>query len=147
VRTKKRAGGAGRMTPAVIAAVVAEIKAHERGERDAAVSWAQLEGFSGFSQVSLWKKPEIKAAFKAVREAQRAYATPIIKPPRTTDERILAMQVALDELRGIVRAYDEQWALYEHNVHRLGIDPEELRRPLDPVERHMVRAPRMRTVR
>jgi hypothetical protein len=146
VSKKKRAVAIGRMTPAVIAAVVAEINAFGRGERDAPLNWERLETFSGFSQVSLWKKPAIKAAFQDVRQAQRADATPPIKPPKTTDERIAVMQATLDELRSIVRSYDEQWALYEHNVQRLGIEPDELRRPLDPVERHGVRSPRMRAL-
>jgi len=147
VSKKKRAVAAGRMTPATVAAVVAEIKAYGRGERDAPLNWAQLEGFSGFSHVSLWKKPAIKAAFQEVRQAHRVDATPTIKAPKTVDERIAAMQATIDELRSVVRAYDERWALYEHNVQRLGIEPEELRRPLDPVERNAVRRSRMRVVR
>lgn len=69
-----------------------------------------------------------------------------MKAPKTADERVLALQQTIDELRGIIRAYDEQWALYEHNVHRLGIDPEELRQPLDPVERQIVLTRRVRAV-
>jgi hypothetical protein len=147
IKKKKRAVAAGRMAPATIAAVVAEIKAYGQGERDEPLSWAALEAFSGFSHVSLWKKPAIKAAFQEVRQAQRADATPISKPPRTSDERVLAMQAAFAELRDIVRAYDEQWALYEHNMQRLGIDPDELRRPLDPIERNIVKSRHMRSVR
>jgi hypothetical protein len=144
---KKRAIGAGRMTPAAIAAVVAEIKAYERGEREVPLTWAQLTTFSGFSQVSLWKKPAIKAAFQQTQQAQRRQATPLMKAPRAADERVQALQQTVEELRGIIRAFDEKWTLYEHNVHRLGIDPDELRRPLDPVERQIVRSRRLRTVR
>ena len=84
---KKRALGAGRMTPAAIAAVFAEIKAYGRGERDVALSWAQLSTFSGFSHVSLWKKAPIKAAFQDVQQAQRRDATrpqPSRRPRRPT---------------------------------------------------------------
>jgi hypothetical protein len=146
VSKKKRAIGAGRMTPATIAAVIAEIEAYGRGERDAPLSWAHIAAFSGFSHVSLWKKPSIKAAFQKVHQTQRTNATPVMKAPRTTDERIIAMQLTIEELRGLIQRYDEQWALYEHNVHRLGIDPEELRKPLDPVERQLVRSRRVRSV-
>lgn len=144
---KKRAVAAGRMTPATVAAVVAEIKAYGRGERDGPLNWAQLEEFSGFSHVSLWKKPAIRATFQEVRQAHRADATPTIKAPKTADQRIAAMQTTIDDLRAIVRAYDERWVLYEHNVQRLGIEPDELRRSLDPVERHRVRSPRMRVLK
>lgn len=143
----KRAVGAGRMTPAAIAAVVAEIKAYGRGERDTPLTWAQLSAFSGFSHVSLWKKSAIKAAFQEVQQAQRGDATPTIKAPRTADERVLALQQKVEELREIVRVYDELWALYEHNVHRLGIEPDELRRPLDPVARQMLRSRQVKALR
>ncbi len=72
-------------------------------------------------------------------------ATPAIKPPSTADERIARMQGMIDELREIIRAYDEQRALYEHNVHRLGLDAEELRRPLDSIVRTIVKARRPRS--
>ena len=144
---KKRAVGAGRMTPAAIAAVVAEIEAYRRGERAGPLTWKALCEFSGFSHVSLWKKAAIKAAFANVQQAQRADATPNIKPPKTADERVRSLQEVVGELQGIIRAYDELWALYEHNVHRLGIEPDELRRPLDAVARERVRSRRMRVIR
>lgn len=139
---KKRALGAGRMTPATIAAVVAEIEAYERGERVGRLSWTALCEFSGFSHVSLWKKPAIKAAFARAQQAERANATPTIKVPRSADERVLALQEAIEALQSTIRAYDELWALYEHNVHRLGIEPGELRKPLDPVARELFRGRR-----
>ena len=103
--------------------------------------------FSGFSRISLWGKPAIKDAFQKAQEALRADATPTIKAPRVTAERVLAMQQTLEELRAIVRAYDERWALYEYNAHRLGLDPDELRRPLDPLARGQVRARPIRAAR
>lgn len=139
--------GRGRMTPATIKTVVDEIAAFERSERDEPLSWAALVKFSGFSRISLWAKPAIKNAFQKAQETFRADATPTIKPPRTTDERVLGMQQTLEELRAIVRSYDERWALYEYNMHRLGFDPEELRRPLDRLARGEVRARRFRNVR
>ena len=135
------------MTPATIAAVVAEIEAYGRGGRTGHLTWRAICEFAGFSQVSLWKKVEIKAAFSKVQRSQRADATPTIPAPRTADARVSALLTALEELKGIIRAYDEQWALYEHNVHRLGIEGDELRRPLDPVAREMVRSRRIRVVR
>ncbi len=81
-----------------------------------------------------------------MKQGMRADATPCIKAPRTTDERIVGLQAIIDELREIVRAYDEQWALYEHNVHRLGLDTEELRRPLDPTQRALVMTRRRQRV-
>jgi hypothetical protein len=135
------------MTPATIAAVVAEIKAYGRGERDTTLSWAALTTFSGFSSVSLWKKPSILEAFREVQQATRSDATPAIKPPKTVDERLVSYQCTVEELRSIIRGYDERWALYEYNIHRLGIDPEELRRPLDPVGREAVRSRGVRSVR
>jgi len=79
---KKRAVGTGRMTQAVITAVVAEIEAYGRGERSGPLTWKALCEFSGFSHVSLWKKPDIKAAFANVQQAQRSDATPTIRHPR-----------------------------------------------------------------
>jgi hypothetical protein len=134
------------MTPATIKIVVDEIAAYGRSEREEPLSWAALVKFSGFSRISLWAKPAIKDAFKKAQEALRGDATPNIKAPRTTDERVMAIQQTLEELRAIVRAYDERWALYEYNMHRLGHNPEELRRPLDPVARGQVRARRVRPV-
>lgn len=143
---KKRAIGAGRMSPASIAAVVAEVEAYGRGEREGPLTWACLSEFSGFSHVSLWKKPAIKAAFQNVKRSQRRDATPPMNIPKSADERVLAMQAVVGELREIVRAYDELWALYEHNVQRLGIEPDELRRPLDTVERGNIKSRRLRTI-
>jgi hypothetical protein len=57
------------------------------------------------------------------------------------------MQRTVEELRDMVRAYDEHWALYEYNAHRLELDPDELRRPLDPLKRGEIRARRVRVVR
>ena len=53
----------------------------------------------------------------------------------------------LEDLRGIVRAYDERWALNECNMHRLGHDPAELRKPSDLLARGQVRARRVRAIR
>jgi len=147
VSKKKRAVGAGRMTPATIAAVVAEIEAYGRGGRQGSLTWKALRDFAGFSHVSLWKKPSIKTAFIRVQQAQRTHATPTIKAPKTTDERVLTLKRAVADLQDTIRAYDELWALYEHNTQRLGIEPEELRRPLDSVARATVRSRRMRVIR
>jgi hypothetical protein len=130
------------MTPAVIVSVVAEIKAYGRGERSEPLSWAGIVAFSGFSQVSLWKKPAIKAAFQEIRDSQRRDATPPVKAPRTVDERIAAADAIVAQLRATLAAFDERWTLYEYNVQRLGIDPDELRRPLDPVAREVIRSRR-----
>ena len=143
----RKAVSRGRMTPAIVKTVVDEIAAYGRSEREEPLSWAALVKFSGFSRVSLWAKPAIKDAFQKAQEALRSDATPNIKAPRTTDERLVAMQQALEELRTIVRVYDERWALYEYNMTRLGQDPAELRRPLDPLARGQVRARRFRSLR
>jgi hypothetical protein len=136
---KKRAVGSGRMTPATIAAVVAEIEAYGRRERPEQLTWTALSEFSGFSHVSLWKKPAIKTAFAQVRQSKFADATPAMKAPKTTDERVVALEMAVNELKAIIRAYDELWALYEHNLQRLGVSSDELRRPLDSPSREVVR--------
>uniref|UniRef100_E6PHT2 Uncharacterized protein n=1 Tax=mine drainage metagenome TaxID=410659 RepID=E6PHT2_9ZZZZ len=136
----KRKLGKGRMTPATVAAVLAEIEAFGRGERDGALSWDRLVEFSGFSNVALWKKVPIKDAFQRVKQQARADATPAIKPRKTIDERIIRLQSMTDDLRSLVRSYDELWALYEYNMHRMGLDPDELRRPLDGVHRERVRS-------
>ncbi len=119
--------------------VVAEIQAYGRKERSAPLTWSALEDFAGFSHVSLWAKPAIREAYKTAREALRADATPIIKPPRTADERIVAMEASLAEAREAIRKYDELWATYEYNMLRLGLDADELRRPLDPINRVSLR--------
>jgi hypothetical protein len=143
----RKATGHGRMTPAIIKTVVEEIAAYGRSEREESLSWAALIKFSGFSRVSLWAKPMIREAFQKAQEALRADATPTINSPRIIDERILALQQTIEELRGIVRAYDEQWALYEYNMKRLGYDPEELRWPLDPLARRQVKTRGIKAVR
>jgi hypothetical protein len=135
------------MTPAIVKAVVDEIAAYGRLERDEPLSWAVIVKFSNFSRVSLWAKPAIKDAFQKAQEALRSDATPPIKMSRTPDERVLSMQQAVEQMRAIIRTYDEQWALYEYNMHRLGFDPGELRRPLDPVARGEVRTRRVRSLR
>jgi hypothetical protein len=135
------------MTPSAIATVVAEIEAYGRGERPGQLTWKALREFSGFSHVSLWKKPDIKTAFAQVRQSQRADATPTMKIPKTSDERVLSLEEVLEDLRSTIRSYDELWALYEHNTQRLGIDPDELRRPLPPASRETVRSRRIRAVR
>jgi hypothetical protein len=139
---KKRAVGAGRMTQATIEAVVAEIEAYGRGKRSGQLTWKALCAFSGFSHVSLWKKPTIKTAFANVQHAQRIDATPNIKAPKTTDERVVALKKTIDKLEDTIQAYDELWALYEYNVHRMGWDAEELRLPMDPIAREAVRSRR-----
>jgi hypothetical protein len=143
----RRVVSRGRMTPAIVKTVVDEIASYGRSEREEPLSWAALVKFSGFSRVSLWAKPAIKDAFQKAQEALRSDATSPIKMPRTTDERVLAMQQTVEQMRAIIRAYDEQWALYEYNMHRLGYDPGELRRPLDPVARGEVRTRRVRALR
>jgi len=147
VSKKKRVIGAGRMTPVVIAAVVAEIESYGRGERTTSLTWKALSEFSGFSHVSLWKKESIKTAFANVQQSRRGDATPALKAPRTADERVHALQMTVGELQDVIRAYDELWALYEHNTQRLGINPDELRRPLDSIARERLNSRRMRAVR
>lgn len=139
MKKKKRAAPKGRMTEAHIRATVAEIEAFGRGEREVPLSWSHLEKFSGFSHVALWQKELIRAAFQRIKHETRRNATPTIRLPLAADERVARMQGVIDELRETVRAYDERWALYEYNVHRLGLDPNELRRPLDPVARGLPR--------
>ncbi len=129
-----------RITDAIVQAIIGEIRAHKDGKREGKLSWAALEEFSGFSRVALWTKPQIKEPFQAAKASFKADATPKIKPRKTIDERIVALEASLDELRETVRQYDERWALYEYNAHQLGIDPALLRRPLDPVARGQVRS-------
>jgi hypothetical protein len=147
MKKAKKAVPRGRMTELSVAGVVAEIAAYERGAREVPLSWSVLEKFSGYSRISLWAKPTIKAAFQAAQQATRADVTPAIKVARTSDQRIVSLQAALAEVRETLRAYDEMWALYEYNMHRLGLDPGELRRPLDPLARGEVRSRRVRVVR
>lgn len=135
------------MTSAAIDTVVKEIEAYGRGERPDKLNWKALCEYSGFSQVSLWKKPAIKAAFARVRQSQRADATPAISPPRTVDERVAAVQKTIDELRANIRAYDQLWALYEYNIQRLGVASDELRRPLPSPNRETVKSSRVRLLR
>lgn len=135
MKQKKRTVPKGRMTQAHISAIVAEIEAYGRGEREGALTWAQLENFAGYSHVALWQKEPIKAAFQRVKQEQRRQQTPNTSARRTTDERLIAMQHLVDELRETIRAYDERWVLCEYNMHRMGLDPSELRGPLDALDR------------
>ena len=43
--------------------------------------------------------------------------------PRAADDRVRAMEQTVEELRAIIRAYDERWALYEYNLHRSATTP------------------------
>jgi hypothetical protein len=113
------------MTPNDVRRVVEEIEAYGRAEREATLTWARIAAFAGFSQVALWKKTAIKDAFKHGKEAAKAIA----------------------QQREQIRAYDELWALYEYNVHRMGLRAEDLRRPLDRLNRSEVRTPRVRNPR
>ena len=145
--TTRKAAKSGRMTPLIVKTVVDEIAAYRGSEREDSLSWAALVKFSGFSRISLWAKPAIKDAFQRAQEALRADATPNIKAPKTTDERIVTLQQTIEELQAIVRAYDERWAVYEYNFHRLGYDPEEMRWPLDPLARGQVHGRKTRRIR
>lgn len=127
------------MTSAIVAAVLSEIAAYERGERQSPLTWPVLEEFAGFSTVALWRKEPIKAAFRVAKEKLRQNVRPIKKPTKSIDERLLAMQKVIDDQRETINRYDEMWSLYEANMHRMGLDPEDLRQPLEPTGREVVR--------
>ena len=134
------------MTPNDVRRVVEEIEAYGRAEREATLTWARIVAFAGFSQVALWKKTAIKDAFKRAKEAAKASATPVIKA-RAIPEQITRLEAIIAQQREQIRAYDELWALYEYNVHRMGLRAEDLRRPLDRLNRSEVRTPRVRNPR
>lgn len=142
-----RVRGKGRMRAVDVASIVAEIEAYRAGKRSGRLTWAKIVEFSGFSHVSLWKRERIRTAFQSAQAAMRNDATPSIKPPRTVDERVIALQAKIEELRAVVTSYDEMWARYEFNVHRLGLDPDELRKPLDRLARSSVRSHRFKVVK
>ena len=123
-----------RLTKNDIARAVDEIHAYERGERPTGISWPAIVEFMGFSQVSLWKRPEILTAFQAAKRSRSAGATPKITL-KTIEERIMRRDAIIEEQRLTIEAYRELWARYEANMLRLGYDPEELRRPLDRINR------------
>jgi hypothetical protein len=138
----KRTVGKGRMTQAQVVAIVNEIESYRQGQRPGRLTWGKIVEFSGFSHVSLWKRTEIHAAFQQAKAALRDDATPPIKAPRTSDERVAALQLKIEELTAIIQAYDEMWVRYEFNVHRVGLNPEELRRPIPGLARSAVRSRR-----
>lgn len=135
------------MRAADVAATIAEIEAYRDGKRSGRLTWAKLVEFSGFSHVSLWKRDRIRATFQHAQAAMRKDATPKVKPPRTIDERIATLEAKVRELREVLSSYDEMWTRYEYNVHRLGLDPDELRRPIERPAREIVRAHRFRSVK
>lgn len=135
------------MTPAHVAAIIAELGAYRRGERDGRLTWKKIVQFSGFSHVSLWKRKEICEAFRSARAALRKDATPTINKRRTPDERAAQLLLKIDGLKAVIQTYDELWVRYEYNMHRLGLDPEELRRPLDGLAREIVRSKSVRRIR
>src|SRR5579862_9694003 len=104
-----RERGRGRMRAVDVASIIAEIEAYRCGARSGRLTWAKLVEFSGFSHVSLWKREKIRAAFQNAQAAMRSDATPHIKPPRTIDERVVALQSKIEELRAVVASYDEMW--------------------------------------
>jgi hypothetical protein len=134
------------MTPSDIRRVVDEIEAYGRAEREATLTWARVVSFAGFSQVALWKKIAIKDAFRRAKEATKASATPIIKA-RAIPEQIQRLEIIIAQQREQIRSYDELWALYEYNIHRMGLRAQDLRRPLDRLNRSEVRSPHTKRLR
>jgi hypothetical protein len=142
-----RERGKGRMRSVDVASIITEIEAYRSGERSGRLTWAKLVEFSGFCHVSLWKREKIRTAFQGAQAAVRDDATPRIRRPRTADERVATLQAKIEELRAVVASYDELWTRYEFNMHRLGLNPDELRKPLDRLARSSVRSHRLKVAK
>jgi hypothetical protein len=128
------------MKPADISAILKELHDWEHRRREGVLKWSRIEEFSGFSRVALWSRTDIREAYQRAKHALRSDATPRIKE-RSIDERLSSLRSEIEEMRQMINRYDELWSLYESNMHRMGLDPAELRRPLDPIFRQQVRTP------
>jgi hypothetical protein len=134
------------MKPADVSAILKELHNWERGHREGPLTWSRIEAFSGFSRIALWSRTDIREAYQRAKHAQRSDATPRIKE-RSMDERLSSLRSEIEEMRQTINRYDELWSLYESNMHRMGLDPAELRRPLDRIFRTQVRTPTPRRSR
>jgi hypothetical protein len=68
---------------------------------------------------------------------------PTVKP-RSIDDRRVAYERQVTDLKSIINRYDELWACIEYDSKAMEIDPEQLRRPLRPLAREQTRRPRPR---
>lgn len=137
----KRVADSHRITTEVAAAVVKELSAWAGGSRRQKLTWKAIEEFSGFSKPALWANPKVKAAFQEAKVALRRKKIPPVKPPRTIDARIEGLEGEITRLREVENRYRELWDRYEYNAQRLGIDPDELRKPLEPPSRVNLKKP------
>jgi hypothetical protein len=128
-----------RMTPAVIAVVIAEIDSYTRGERVGPIRWTKIGDFSGFSRVSLQKHMNVKRAFSRAKQAERANATPRVRP-RSYDEATQELREKVAILERRISAYNELFRLHEYNVKSLGHSIEDLERPIPPIDRRRSRS-------
>lgn len=126
------------MTPADVQSVIREIAAWGRGDREGVLTWDKLVLFSGFSRQSLWAKQSIKVKFEAAKRALKTDPVPKVTR-RTVDERVVAYQRQIAELKSVINRYDELWARIEYNSRTMGVDPDALRKPLRPLARELVR--------
>ncbi len=138
MNSKNKSQSLHRMKPADVQSVVREISAWARGDREGVLTWSKLVEFSGFSRQSLWAKQTVKDKFEAAKRALKKETTPKVAR-RTVDERVIAFQKEIAELKSIINRYDELWARIEYNSRAMGVDPKALRRPLRPLARELVR--------
>lgn len=138
MKSKKQSPPLRRMTPADVQSVAREIAAWSRGDREGVLTWEKLVEFSGFSRQSLWAKESIKDKFESAKRAIKKDPIPKVTR-RTVDERVVAYQKQIAELKSVVNRYDELWARIEYNSRAMGVDPNALRKPLRPLARDLVR--------
>jgi len=75
----------------------------------------------------------------AAKLQRRAHRTGADKARRTLDERLSALASERDQMAMQVNTLVGRLALIEGNAKRLGIDPEDLYRPLAPPDRRVAR--------
>ncbi|WP_285577747.1 hypothetical protein [Geothrix limicola] len=115
----------------------------EVGNKKGHLTWDELAKSVGFSRGTLEARPEIKARYWKTKAALKAKNSPFTRPERAAKsgaeaflQRIDLLEEELRALKDTLSAYDAKWKRYEFNAIRLGLEPEELDRPLPPLSRN-----------
>jgi hypothetical protein len=135
-----------KMREADLDLVLRELDGWRRGERPGRLTWARLEGASGFTRQALATKPEIMHSYAIAKAAQRGdRAKPKAAKPQA--QLLDDLRRELDRQREVVRRYDEQWTRWVRNASLLGYDVDRLDAPIDPPARAPIRVVRAREMK
>ncbi|MFD2262591.1 hypothetical protein ACFSM5_06805 [Lacibacterium aquatile] len=106
-----------------------------------AITWeeivieAERRLHANWTRQALEKHAEIKAAYQAKRDQTPAHQ-PIDPAIRILKERIKSLEDDKRRLEAEIELYKGTFVRYQYNAHARGISPEELDRPLPPIDRN-----------